>query len=191
MEVDGFAKGVDTLGVGARGRSLDGEYGVDDRGGERGSEGGVEFGGERGVGDGDQGGTVDLAGDLEFVQELNVVVVVASVVDVVMSDVGIFHEPSQVARGTHLQRLLLGDIETLTDDPRMHTLRDVPIGLFQEFTDEEDDRGGPIPTLLVLGDRRPCDHRRRRVLDLHLGQEDLAVLSHGGQAGVSLVGRDG
>lgn len=70
---------------------------------------------------------------------------------------------------THLERLLLGDVETLSDDPRMHTLRDVPIGLLQQLSYEEDDRGGTVSALLVLSHSRPCDHGGSRILDLHLG----------------------
>jgi hypothetical protein len=51
----------------------------------------------------------------------------------------------------------------------MHTLRDVPIGLLQQLSYEEDDRGGTVSALLVLSHSRPCDHGGSRILDLHLG----------------------
>ena len=79
---------------------------------------------------------------------------------------------------THRQSLLLRNVESFTNDRRMYTFRDEAIGLLEKFADKEHDRGGAVADLVVLSDSGTSDHSSSRVLDLHLGEENLAVLGH-------------
>ena len=84
---------------------------------------------------------------------------------------------------THSQCLLLGDVKTLADDCWVDTLGNVAICLFQELSNKEDYGGGPVTNLIILRNGGTGDHGSSRVLDLHLREEDLAVLCHFDLAG--------
>lgn len=58
----------------------------------------------------------------------------------------------------------------------MHALLDIPVRLLEKLTNEQHNRGRAVADLLVLCDRRPRNHRRGRVLNLHLRQQHLSVL---------------
>ena len=70
VEVDGLSGGggIDVVGVGQGG--TDGEDGIDNVGGELGSEARVKLGCEGGVGDGDEGFTIECWTNTEVVEEL-------------------------------------------------------------------------------------------------------------------------
>jgi len=65
----------------------------------------------------------------------------------------------------------LGDIESLSDEARVHALRHVTIGLLEELTDEDHGGGGTVSDHLVLSSGGPSDESGSRVLDL-LRRED-------------------
>ena len=79
---------------------------------------------------------------------------------------------------THSKSLLLRDVKPFPDDSRMYALRDVAISLLEKFPNKKDNRGGAVANLIILRDRCTRNHSSRGILNLHLGEEDLAVLGH-------------
>lgn len=92
---------------------------------------------------------------------------------------------------------VLGNLDAVCEDARVDALRGVALGLLEELADEEDDGGRSVSGHLVLGDGGTGDEsccgvlgggrsgKGRRWkdgtgahLDLHLGEENLAVLGH-------------
>ena len=63
---------------------------------------------------------------------------------------------------------LLCQVKTFRDDCRMHALRDVPIGLLQQFANEQYDGRRAVANLVILRDCGTRNHRGSGVLDLHL-----------------------
>jgi hypothetical protein len=59
---------------------------------------------------------------------------------------------------SHLESLLLGNVKSFTDNTRVHAFRDVSIGLLEQFSDQEHDRGRSVSTLFVLCYGCSCDH---------------------------------
>ena len=55
----------------------------------------------------------------------------------------------------NLQRLVLGHLEALGNDPGVEALGDVDVGLLEELADEEHGGGGAVARDVVLGRRRP------------------------------------
>lgn len=66
---------------------------------------------------------------------------------------------------TDLEGLLQREIVTLSDDSRVDALGSVSLRLLQELSNEEDDRGGSVSGLLVLGDSCAGDHGGGGVLE--------------------------
>ena len=75
-----------------------------------------------------------------------------------------------------LQRLAFRHIESLHDHSRMQTLIQIPLRLLQQLSDDEHRRRRPVPGDIILRHRRPRDHDRRRVLNLHLSQQHVPIL---------------
>jgi hypothetical protein len=136
----------------------DGKDGVDDGFGQSVCEFLADFGAERGAGDGEEGFAVDgcFGGDLDRVQEL------------LKRRIGVTErsQDSRLQFKTHGKSLLLGNIETFGNNPRVQAFRDIPLRLFQEFADNEHVRCRSIPGNLVLCRRRTRNHGRSRVLNL-------------------------
>mmetsp|Transcript_5410 Transcript_5410/g.16070 ORF Transcript_5410/g.16070 Transcript_5410/m.16070 type:complete len:288 (+) Transcript_5410:876-1739(+) len=74
------------------------------------------------------------------------------------------------------QGLLSREIKTLGDEARMEALREAGFSELHQFTDEHHSGGSAVPSDVVLGGRRACDHAGRGVLDLHLPEQHVAVL---------------
>lgn len=74
------------------------------------------------------------------------------------------------------QSLGPGKIESLGQHPRMEALGDVEIGLLQQLADENHCAGGSVASHVVLSSGGSGDERRRWMLDLHLVEQDIAVL---------------
>jgi len=53
---------------------------------------------------------------------------------------------------------------------------DKSLGLLEHFTDEQHIRGGTITDNIVLGSRSTSNHGGCGVLDLHLVEQNVAVL---------------
>ena len=79
---------------------------------------------------------------------------------------------------THSKSLLLRDVKPFPDDSRMYALGDVAISLLEKFPNKKDNRGGAVANLIILRDRCTRNHSSSGILNLHLGEEDLAVLGH-------------
>ena len=58
----------------------------------------------------------------------------------------------------HLERLDLGQIKALGDDPGVEALLDVGVGLLEELPDQQDGGGGAVPGDVVLGGGGPARH---------------------------------
>jgi hypothetical protein len=58
----------------------------------------------------------------------------------------------------------------------VQTLRDVSVGLLQELSHKQHDRGSTVTTDIILSSGSSRNHDGSRVLDLHLTEEDIAVL---------------
>lgn len=58
----------------------------------------------------------------------------------------------------------------------MQALGDVPVSLLQQLAHQQNDRRCAISADIVLGGGRARNHDGGRVLDLHLSEEDVAVL---------------
>ena len=65
---------------------------------------------------------------------------------------------------THRQRLLLGHLNALRQDSRVHAFARVALRLLEQLSDEEDDRGRAVASLVILRNCCPCNHRGGRVL---------------------------
>lgn len=67
-------------------------------------------------------------------------------------------------RRAYRKSLLLGQIKTFSNDSRVDTFLDIPVRLLQQLSNEQNDRGGSISDLLVLGNSGPGDHSSGGVL---------------------------
>lgn len=76
----------------------------------------------------------------------------------------------------HLESLSLGNVKTVRDDARVQAFGNVSICLLQELAHKEDNRGRTIAADVVLCRRGSCNHHCSRVLNLHLAEENVAVL---------------
>ena len=50
----------------------------------------------------------------------------------------------------HLESLLLGQVESLCSNAGVEPVRDVHVGLFEQFPDDEDIGGGTVTSYIVL-----------------------------------------
>lgn len=65
---------------------------------------------------------------------------------------------------TYRKSLLLSQVESFSNNSRMHAFLDIPVRLLQQLSDEEDDRSRSVSCLLILGDSCPSDHSGGGVL---------------------------
>mmetsp|Transcript_11307 Transcript_11307/g.30456 ORF Transcript_11307/g.30456 Transcript_11307/m.30456 type:complete len:387 (-) Transcript_11307:43-1203(-) len=92
------------------------------------------------------------------------------------------HEQLAVDSALHLLpveplgEFALGNVESIGDHAWVQALRQVPLRLLEHFPDEQHGGRRAIAADVVLRRRGARDERRRRVLDLHLVQQHLAVL---------------
>ena len=75
-----------------------------------------------------------------------------------------------------LERLRLGNLETVCDYPGVKTLGDVTIGLLEELSHQQHHRCCAVTANVVLGGRSTGDHDSCGVLYLHFAEEDVAIL---------------
>lgn len=73
---------------------------------------------------------------------------------------------------------VLGDFDSVCQHARVDALLRVAHRLLQEFADEEDDARRTVSGHFVLSDGGPRNQSGGGVLDLHLGEEGLAVFGH-------------
>lgn len=76
---------------------------------------------------------------------------------------------------THLQGLVLCNLETIRDNSRVQSFRDVAIRLLQKLTDQQNGRRRTITTDIVLGSRSSRNHDGGGVLYLHLPEENVSI----------------
>jgi hypothetical protein len=76
---------------------------------------------------------------------------------------------------THVESLCLGNIKTVSDDARVQALGNVSVGLLQQLSHQQHYRRGAVSANVVLRSRCSGNHDGRRVLDLHLSEENVAV----------------
>jgi hypothetical protein len=145
VQVDRLKLGLrcrDRGGAIGDGAEADGEDGIDNGCGKRASEAGVDLGREGSIGDGDEGGMIGRRlVHLEGVEELRVS-------DHVSSD-------GTQRSATHVDSLLGSMGEAFAEDARVNALARVAFGLLEQLSDEEDDAGGAVAGLFVLGDSCP------------------------------------
>ncbi len=72
----------------------------------------------------------------------------------------------------------LGNVESFADDTRVDAFLNVSLCLLEELTDEKNNGGGTITTLLILCNGCSSDHSGGRVLDLHFSKKNLSILGH-------------
>ena len=72
--------------------------------------------------------------------------------------------------------LKLSLLDTINDDPGVDTLAEVALCLAHELTDEEHVSGGAITDDIILSSGSAANHSSGRMLDLHLVEQDTAVL---------------
>lgn len=77
---------------------------------------------------------------------------------------------------SHLKSLHLGDFEAISDNAGVQSLGDVSVGLLEQLSHQQDNRGCSITTNIVLSGRSTCDHDCRGVLNLHLSEKNISVL---------------
>ena len=75
-----------------------------------------------------------------------------------------------------LEYVLLGGLDALGQQPRVHAVGEVALGLLHELAHDEHRRRRAVAGDVVLRRRNACDHHGRRVLDLHLVEQRVAVL---------------
>lgn len=90
---------------------------------------------------------------------------------------------------TYVERLLLGELESLCDDTGVETLGNVALGLLHELSDEHDDRSSTVSSNLILSCCCAGNHSGSGVLDLlnvekkgkrrryNIGRESATVLN--------------
>jgi hypothetical protein len=59
---------------------------------------------------------------------------------------------------TYLESFLLCHVKSFTNDSRVDTFLDIPVGLLQKLSNKQDDRSGSISYLLILGDSSSGNH---------------------------------
>lgn len=149
--------------VGLRGRLVDGQDSVDNVGRQLGGQSRVELGRKGCPGDIEEKVAVDLLLKLELVKEL----ILESALP----------QPIQVKSSiSHLQSFHLGDLEAISDDSGVQTLGDITVGLLEQLSHQQHHRCRSVTANVVLGGRSSRNHDSRRVLDLHLSQEDVSIL---------------
>ena len=74
------------------------------------------------------------------------------------------------------EALALGLLEAVSDDTGVDTLAEVALSLTHELTNEEDVGGGAVADDIILGGSGTADHGGGGVLDLHLVEENTAIL---------------
>jgi len=72
---------------------------------------------------------------------------------------------------------LLGDFNSVDKDAGMHSLAQIALSLTHELSNEENVRGGTISDDIVLSGSSATDHSSSWVLDLHLVEENVTILS--------------
>mmetsp|Transcript_102167 Transcript_102167/g.256094 ORF Transcript_102167/g.256094 Transcript_102167/m.256094 type:complete len:243 (+) Transcript_102167:983-1711(+) len=73
--------------------------------------------------------------------------------------------------------LLPGEVEALRDQPRVQPLGEASLGQLHQLPDEHDTGRGAVAGDVVLRRGGTGDHAGRGVLDLHLAEEHVAILS--------------
>jgi hypothetical protein len=76
----------------------------------------------------------------------------------------------------YLENMLLGEIEAVGDHARVKALGKVTLGLVEELAAKEHGRSSSIAGDVVLSGGGACDKCSSRMLDLHLVEEDVAIL---------------
>eukprot|EP00048_Salpingoeca_helianthica_P014740 m.223286 g.223286 ORF g.223286 m.223286 type:complete len:355 (-) comp16221_c0_seq1:23-1087(-) len=76
----------------------------------------------------------------------------------------------------HPERLLLGNVKAVHQRPRVQALGDVELGLLEQLADEQHVRGRAIARHVILRSGSTSNQRGSGVLDLHLLEQDHAVL---------------
>lgn len=79
---------------------------------------------------------------------------------------------------TYFQGTNLACLESFAQDSRVDAFLNVPLGLLKQLSYEQHYACGSISALVVLSDGCSGYHCCSGVLDLHLCEEDLAVLGH-------------
>jgi hypothetical protein len=83
------------------------------------------------------------------------------------------------------EALSLGHLDTINDDTGVDSLTDVALSLAHKLANEKDVGGGTVADDIVLGGGSAANHGGGRVLDLHLVQENAAVLGQLDLSGAS------
>jgi len=83
------------------------------------------------------------------------------------------------------EALGFGHLDTINDDTGVDALTDVALSLAHELTNEKDVGGGAVADDVVLGGGSAANHGGSGVLDLHLVQENAAVLGQLDLSGAS------
>lgn len=77
---------------------------------------------------------------------------------------------------THLKSLNLGNLETIGDDTRVQSFRNVSVCLLEKLTNQHHHGGGSVTANIVLSGRGSSNHNGGRVLYLHLSEENVSIL---------------